>query len=246
MQWAFLAVLKHITGHGESARYLTRLLARSFHDDIVYIFSGIVRIWLECVSQQVQAGLSSKGKVADMGRSPSAHGAGDRGGILPAVDGVKSTYGRERDRLFRKVVGVDAVAHNILKFATQLAAENAAMRAGMLESGAAVLVLAAFANDDFTMSDLLCLTKQGKRKTMNTGKKEPTSAPLSLAAINAEASTLSLLLYQPVFRAGWEAQRLQTRLALSAVLVNALFSDNADGRYDVTRALFRKIIDAHV
>lgn len=201
---------------------------------------------MECVGQQVQACLATKGTISAMGGHVSG---GGRGIVAPALDGDKSGYGREKERLFRKVVGVDAVTHNIIKFTTALASDNAAARAGILEAGGAVLVLTAFANDDFTLPNLLCLTKQGKRKTVNFAKKEPTPAPVSLSAINAEASTLSLLIYQPVFRAGWEIPKLQMRLTVCALLVNTLFAHPAssvDGRYDVTGALFKKIIDARV
>lgn len=245
VKWAFLAALKHITAHGESARHLIRLLARSFHDDIVYLLSGVLRLWLECVSHQVQESLRSASRAAEcFGRGRFDAGFDAEQPITVEVD--KSAYDRERERLLRKVVGLEAAAHNILKFATQLASESAAMRVGLLEAGSLVLVLATFANEEFTMPSLLYLTKLGKRKTM-VAHLQPTPAPVPLSVINAEASTLSLLIYQPAFRAGWESQRLQTRLSLCAILVDALFVDGprgSDGCYEISRALCRKITDA--
>lgn len=233
VDWAFLAILKHITLSGDSARHLTRILARSFQDNAVYIVSGILRLWLECVTRQVQDGLSSALKTPHSQSS------------TPLIEIDKSPQDREKDRLFRKVVGVETPLHNVIRFATQLAGESAAMRLGMLEAGCPALVLTAFASAEFTMPSLLHLTKQGRRKPTSGRKESAEPFPLSLAAINAEASTLSVLVRQPRFRAGWEGQKFQTRLALCASLVGALLVEDrrVDDCYGVTRALFRTIID---
>jgi len=55
---AFLAMLKQILLTGSSAVPLVDAIAQISHQDIIVIFSGVLRLWLECIQIQVQTQLA--------------------------------------------------------------------------------------------------------------------------------------------------------------------------------------------
>jgi hypothetical protein len=233
-------MLKHIVLSGDSARHLMNALAESSYEDSVYIFSGVLRLWLECVGMQVQKILAPE---SDHSSILSARLF--RGGVVPEVESEQTSYDREKERFIRKIVDVDNALLNLIKFATETANESATARSGLLDAGGLALVLFAFINPDFKLSGLVYnSTKQGTKRGGGPGPREASLCqPLSLSAINAEASTLSVSIRSPKFRRTWEGRRFQTRLALCSSLVYSLLGeDGMDDRHAVTRALFRKIV----
>ena len=55
VEFAYLAILKHMTSSGDPALHLMDALARSSREDTEYILSGIIRWWLGLVNTQIQA-----------------------------------------------------------------------------------------------------------------------------------------------------------------------------------------------
>jgi len=234
---AFLAMLKHIVLSGDSARHLLNALAESSYEDAVYIFSGVLRLWLECVGMQVQRNLTPESEFSNfLGGRPCS--------VVPQVEQEQTSYDREKDRFMRKIVDVDNALLNFIKFATETANESATTRSGLLDAGGLALVLFAFVNPDFKLSGLIDNSATTKREAGPGHREASLYQPLSLSAINAEASTLSVLIRSSKFRRTWQGRRFQTRLAHCSSLVYNLLGEDGrtDDRQAVMCALFREIV----
>lgn len=227
-------MLNHIVKSGDSAQNLINTITRSSGDDIIRIFSGFMRIWFECIGLQVQHDLDARAARSSDGFSVSE----DRvvSGMVPPVEQEHSFYEREKNSFFQKIVKVDSVLFNVIKFATECAFRGATVRTGMLHSGGLALVLTAFVNADYRLGGLIDVP--GKQS------KSGETWPPSLGAINAEASTLSVLIHQAKFQKNWRGSRFTTRVTLCSMLVDSLFGgeEEQDNDYAVTRALFNKIV----
>jgi len=83
--------------------------------------------------------------------------------------------------------------------------------------------------------------KPGRREVIDEAPR------LSSMAINAEASTLLVLMHNPEFVAPWRGQRLNLRLSLCSSLVDSLLGadDVLDNEYEITRALFKQLLTAN-
>jgi len=243
----FLTILRQIVLRGSSAQHLIRIFGRSSHDDTVRIFSGIIHLWLECIEMQVKNDVEARAhrqaNIFSVVEQRSVSGS------IPKFEIVHKTfYSREKSRIFAQILNLDTALYNVIEFAAATAKRNANVRLGMLDAGCLALVLTAFANADFRLSSLTDAPRMdGKAKGAKPGHRENSGAetlpPYSLTAINAEASTLSVFIHTPKFNKLWQGQRLDTRLSLCSSLVYSLLGrDEVDEGYEVTRALFRKIV----
>ena len=230
-------MLKHIVLSGDSARHLINALAENSYEELTYIFSGVLRLWLECVSMQLKKYSppeSSLSGILDVRIFRSA---------VPQIEPEKTSYDHEKDRFIRKISDVDSALLNLIEFAKETADESATMRLGILDAGGLALVLCAFASVDFQLSGLVNNSvMQGNRRASGLGHR--VCEPLPMSAINAEASALSVLIHSSKFRRTWHGRRFQTRLALCSSLVYSLLGEDGrtDDRYEVASALFRKIV----
>jgi hypothetical protein len=231
--------MKHMASSGDSALHLMGALARGSREDTEYIFSGFIRLWLEFVNIQIQTAEDFRQLTIEDG-SP-----------LPAkeVSSEASFYGRESNKLFLKMMDVDNALFNIIQFITKTAKQNSTVRLGMLYAGSLAIVLTAFAHPTFRLSNLTGVPgKEGKGKggRLTHGKVSDTADAqrLSSAAINAEASTLSVLVRKPQFVKSWRGHRLETRLSLCSSLIDSLLGQELGDEYGVTRALFKNIVAA--
>lgn len=243
---AFLAGLKLILLNGDSAGHLISALGACTLEDVVRISSSIIRLWLECIQVQIQNemayGVSSHHRIIK----------GLDGRLLPdtPIDVDEDFHDREKARLFQRVSNVDTALYNIILFATDAVQKSPTIRCGMLNAGALSLVIVAFANSDFRPSSLLTPTKRGKQKGAGVGQIAAIDvnfhapSPIPLDVIEAEASTLSVLMHDAAFRESWRDKQLYTRRRLCSSFINVLLGDfgKRDDRYAWTRALFRKIL----
>jgi len=235
IDFAFFVIFKEIISNG--AKHLVTVLAEGSRESTVRVFSGIIRLWLEHISMQV------KDETMDQSLPPITYPRMQR---VPVNDVHNKTFCiREKEAVMKKIMYSDASLYHMLRFARETAEQNATVRLSMLDAGSLVLALTAFANADFRLSSLDAIPggPQGQEFEFGNGVNAETPPPLSLAAINAEASTLSFFIHSPKFRKSWHGQRLETRLSLCSSLVFTLLGrdERADEGYEVTRALFRKI-----
>jgi hypothetical protein len=235
---ALLVTLKQIVSN--RAEPLISVLANSSHESTVHLFSGLIRLWLECTRLQINSELDSCININNSFEYMT----------VPQVETVhKSFSNQEREAFMVQTMNTDTALYHMLRFATETAKQNDTVRLGVLDGGSLALVLMAFANIEFRLSGLVSVPrKEGVPKGTKSGYRSNVDAeasePISLAAINAEASALSIFIHSPKFNDSWQGKRLSTRLSLCSSLVNSLFGrDNvADEGYEVTRALFKKIV----
>jgi len=172
-------------------------------------------------------------------------------GEVPRLPSNQSFYDRQKTGLLLRMMNADNALFNIIKFTTKAAEQNPSVRLGMLDAGSLALVLTAFANVDFKLSSLTSIPvkeergKGGKLARGNVSDTEFTPR-ISPASINAEASTLSVLIHTNKFIKPWRGRQLETRLSLCSSLVDSLMGEEVvlDTEYSVTRALFRSIVTA--
>ncbi|KIM82871.1 hypothetical protein PILCRDRAFT_459797 [Piloderma croceum F 1598] len=235
---SFLVMLKQIISN--KAEPLISVLANSSHESTVRVFSGLIRLWLECT------GLQINNEVHTQSMAPTSLDYV----TMPQVETVHKPFcNQEREALMVQIMNTDTALYHMLRFATETAKQNDTVRLGVLDGGSLALVLMAFANIEFRLSSLVSVprkeeipkgTKSGRRSNVDAQASEP----ISLAAINAEAAALSIFVHSPKFNDSWQGKRLGTRLSLCSSLVNSLLGRDsvADEGYEVTRALFRKIV----
>lgn len=215
------------------------MLARGSRESTARVFSGIIRLWLEHIGMQV------KDEMTDQSLPPmtsSLHGPTPMQQV--SVKAVPKTFcSREKEAVMMKIMNSDTSLYHMLRFTTETAKQNATVRLGMLGAGSLALALTAFANADFKLSSLDTVSGEPPQGPKLEIGNSVNALPLSLAAINAEASTLSFFIHSPKFRKSWHGQRLETRLSLCSSLVFALLGrdEPPDEGYEVTRALFRKM-----
>jgi hypothetical protein len=236
---ATLSLLKHIVLGGDSAVQLMDVLGQGSREDINWVFSGIIRVWLDCIAIQIQTGYDDRRGLHELrGDSmPSIFAGG-----LPPVrteQGLSETW-----RFGEKMVGVDNYLYNLLKFTIKAAGRQTSIRLGIVDAGGLVLVLTAFANAEFPLSSLVTITKEGgvTTSTRLDGTKVSNEGLLSPAKINTEALALSGLIRSPKFTKPWKGERMEARLSLCSLFVDTLLKD--DKEYGVTRGLFKKIFAA--
>jgi hypothetical protein len=220
------------------------VLSQCSREETCCAFSGVIRLWLDYTRMQIQLQ-----KDANSYFSHHALPFAAIGEPTPTLSG-QSLYCREKDNLGQHTMGTDKALHNILEFVTRAGEQHTALRLGMIDAGSLALVLSAFANVNFRLSSLICPPEmEGKANNSKPGQWPDIDsgvAQLSSTAINAEASTLSVAIYSPKFVERWGAERFATRLSLCSSLVDTLLrQEGVDDEYEVTRALFRKIVDSN-
>jgi hypothetical protein len=240
IDFAFLVIFKQIVSNG--AEHLVNMLARGSRESTVRVFSGIIHLWLEHIGMQI------KDEMTDQSLPPMTSTLYVPYVPTPMqrvpVKAVDKTFcSREKDAVMMKIMNSDTSLYHMLRFTTETAKQNATVRLGMLGAGSLALALTAFANADFKLSSLDTVSGEPPQGPKLEIGNSVNVLPLSLAAINAEASTLSFFIHSPKFRKSWHGQRLETRLSLCSSLVFALLGrdEPPDEGYEVTRALFRKM-----
>jgi hypothetical protein len=220
----FLTILKQIAVGGDGVHHLISILARGPHDDTVRIFSGIIRLWLEYIDVQVKNDVESRAHRQCVSFIPNEQLL-----MAPNVEQVvhQNFCSSEKSRLFNQMVNHDTALNNVIKFAAETAKRNATVRLGMLDAGSLVFALTAFANADFRLSGLTNASRMdGKAKGAKQVRREnlgtETLPPYSSAAINAEASALSVFIHTDKFNKSWQGQQLDARLSLCSSLVYSL------------------------
>lgn len=230
-------MLKHILMNGDSARHLIKAISRCSRQDIVLIFSGFIRLWLEGAIKQ---------KIYDADASNFHENRPTFWESMKVpIDTDKSFCGREKIRLYKKVLFVDNAVYNIIEFCIKAASYNV-IRQAMLEAGVLSLVLAAFASADFQPSGLMAALGDRRREQWTRTGPESSShssffLPIPLAAINSDAATLTA--YSSL-KDYWSAEQIRMRQSLGLSLLDVLLSNPADidEKYLWTRELFRKIL----
>jgi len=250
-QVSTLAILKHIVLSGGTAQHLMNVIAECSHEDTVRVFSGVLRLWLECIGLQIK-----NDAIARAERQSSASVVSEEkfhSMNVPVFENVmvdQTFYDKAKGELWDKIVDVDAALIHVIQFATRAAKQNTTMRLAMLEAGSLVLALAAFANHDFKLAGLVSVPgKEEQAKRVKSGRRQNADAtascplPLPVTAMNAGASTLLVAMRYAPFREFWGAQRFDTRLSLCSSLVDSLLGEDGDqGGSRETRALFKEIV----
>lgn len=253
---AFLTILKHILSAGSSAVHLVDAIARIAHQDIISIFSGVIRLWLECIQLQAktQSTYYADSHIGSLGSTEINAEMNQRIFDEMALRAVAdhNIYDREKYRLFQKVSNLDTALYNIIKFCAMAARRRRTIRFCMLDAGVLALVITAFVNAGFRAPSLIDLTrengKQIKLKSSGAGNRYNRNSlsppPISSDVIQAEASMLSVLMHCAAFRGTWHQQQFDGRRHLCSLLVHSLLGDfgETDDKYIWTRALFRKIL----
>lgn len=250
MKLAFLCMLKHILWSGTSATNLLMSISQEPHEDIVHIFSGIVRLWLECATARLKSELEPTDWYTG---SQSGPWRAATVAPLVSIDTDDTFFDREKNRIVQKVSNVDSALHNILDFCTHASHQSKVLRRGMLDAGVLSLVLSAFVTADFQISSLTDVfygSDYGKRRektksghARNSSPEHFFPEPIPLDKVQDEASTLTVLVHRPNFIQNWEIRQFHTRRHICFSLIEGLFaeSESLDAKYIWSRALFTKI-----
>src|SRR5882762_8380241 len=132
---ANIAMLKHIVLNGNSAIQLMNVLAQGNREDMCCLFSGVIRLWLDCMAIQIQTDhekrFGAAGDFGPMGTQFDKPGSG-----LPSMrtDHTPS----ESWRFGEKLVDVDTYLYNLIKFTIAAAKRQNSVRLGMLDAGCLV------------------------------------------------------------------------------------------------------------
>lgn len=242
---AFLTLMKQIILCG-ATQHLLNILAEGSREDTVRVFSGINRLWLEFIAQQV-----SSDRVAmiaeDMEWAACPADYIHLPQPLVITHQTFKYYDQIKQNLLHKIKEVDIALYRIILFATQAAKQNTTVRLGMLDAGTLVLVLTAFASHDFKLAGLVSMGEQGGQvkgaATRDKEGKASSSLPISVYAMNAGASTLLISMRYVTFRESWGEKRFNVRLSLCSSLVGSLLgADGDEGGSRETRSLFKEIV----
>jgi hypothetical protein len=241
-------MLKQILLSEESPTRLVTAITQGSLEDIIRIWSGIIRLWLECIQLQVH-NESTFGSWSSSHAIHQINAWEDR--LVPetSVEVDENLFLREKTQLFQKVSNSDVALYNIIRFAIDTARTSPTLCCGMLEAGALSLVIVAFINEDFQPSDLINVaTRKGKqnemksRGTANADDQYHTASPIPLDIICAAGSTLSALMQINAFRQSWGGNKFNVRRYRCSLLVDILLNSwELDERYTGTWAIFRMI-----
>jgi len=236
---ALLAIFKQILLDGSTASHLADAISQCLPKDIVLILQVVIRLWLECIKQQVQIQATyAHESVRQYDPDERLFHNGTGLGVL----GVKiSLYDREKSRLFQMALNTDVALYHMIGFAVMIARRHTAIHSCMLEAGILSLIIVAFTNPDFPASALTGVTwKKGKSKLGFS--MSPDYPLISGEAIHSEALILSVLMHRAEFRANWHEKQFNNRRYLSSLLVDLLLLAD-EHRYMLTRPLFKKILE---
>jgi hypothetical protein len=226
------------------------VLADCSREHTARIFSGVIRLWLECIGLQIKNdALTRPAQPTDPTEVNEEHFQFIKCTEIEEVTLDKTFYGHAKRDLWRRIVDVDAALIHVIQFATRAARQNT-IRLGMLDAGGLVIVLAAFANSNFNLAGLISVpTREGevKRAKSKHGRSvdvtHKTPLPLSTVAINAGAATLLVVMRYATFREFWGDHRFNARLSFCSSLVDSLLGDDeAEWGSRETRTLFKEIV----
>ncbi|KZP30502.1 hypothetical protein FIBSPDRAFT_945867 [Athelia psychrophila] len=243
---AALAILKRIISSSDHAQSLINILIQGSQEDVRRVFSGIVQLWLESIAHKIQkdetlASGQQRGTMETHSQMQAHTGS------VPEIPTEPTLLEQEKESFFYKVHGLDSALFAVVAFAGECATGvDSGTRQAMVECGVPALVLSAFVCDDYQPDSLLepfrkAVSKGSRRKTRDGSIIPATS--LTSESINAEASTLSVIVHKPKFQRNWQGGRFAQRVNQCAALVNSLFpAEGTGGQYAVTRALFSRIV----
>ncbi|KAF7983691.1 hypothetical protein HWV62_19609 [Athelia sp. TMB] len=244
-----LVILKRVIITSDHAQAFLKVITRGSQEDVHRVFSGIVWVWLECTAEQLQ-------KINQMADNRNGGAMAipfdKKTGVVPVVSesNQRSLLDREKAAFFQKVHGLDSALFSVITFTANCAASmgNASTRQAIVDAGVLALVLTAFVCADYKLGTLIEPMRQAEAsKARPSGNNNqdasviPTPTP---ASINAEASTLSVLVHNPSFQRNWQKSKFTQRINVCAGLVTSLFPATETGGQDaVTRGLFARIVD---
>jgi hypothetical protein len=151
----FLATLKQI-----KAEPFISVLANNSHESTARVFSGLIRLWLQCTGLQIN----------DVNTQTMAHSHLEYV-TVPQVETVHKPFcNQEREALMVQIMNNHISLYHMLRFATET------VRLGALDRGSLALVLAAFANIEFRLSGLISVPRtEGIPKGTQSGRRSFTT-----------------------------------------------------------------------
>lgn len=228
---AELSMLRHIVVSGDTARHLMEAIAGCSRQDAAHIFTGFVRLWLECAYFTMR-GETPELPYMEESQDPQVRKGTSRIPDLP-VEGKLGFGAFEKNRLLRKISNVDEALYNVLEFVLRACQCSVDVHLGMLDAGVLGLILAAFTNAEYYPSALIAAKKgdhldsaRQERETVDVGRSLPMAIPLDV--IHAETSQLALLMGNPAFRQCWRDDQFSDRLRLCSTLLDALLDDRGE------------------
>lgn len=234
--------MKYIVTSSDSTYTLISVITRSSVEDLSRVFAAIVQLWLESTAFQLH-------RAADIAELTNAIDALAGASFcpsptVPVIEIEQTPFEQEKSALFLRAFGSKSALFDVIKFTKQcvLADEGSAKRRAILDAGILALVLSTFACKDYRLDSLFKKGQNARKQNLKdaTGLPRP---PLGIALINAEASTLSVLVHKPKFERNWQEDDFGRRKIACASLVSSLFSeDEQDPQYAVTEALFVGIV----
>lgn len=163
---------------------------------------------------------------------------------VPMIEIEQTSFEQEKSALFLRALSSKSALFDVIKFTKKcvLADESSTNRHAILDSGILALVLSAFACKDYRL-DSLFKKGQNARKSNSKDATALPGPPIGIALINAEASTLSMLVHNPKFQRNWKEDEFRQRMNACASLMRNLFPEGEqEPQYVVTKALFAGII----
>lgn len=218
---------------GTTARQLVTVLTRSSCDDIKYIASSIIQLWLEYAAVRDQ----SVGYVHEPTGFLDTNGSlvASYSNVLPNPSAkVDSTfYGEEKTRLFSGIEAKqscilprnDRSLLKIVHFFTQAAQQSITARWGLVEAGTLSLALMAFVDGVPILSDLFD-TFRRPITGPKSKRQEAKSRFIPLDSINSEACSLLDTIQTPAFQAVLRHEMFSKRKRMCRSLLDAIL-----GRY---------------
>lgn len=257
---ALLTIVKHIFVGGKAAQYLATVLAQAPCQDITYIVSSIIQLWLEYAEQrgQIDPVLEPVGFLEVNGLS-----IGPAMGMskMPVPD--QTLYDQAKGILFSRIVGKqtgalprdDTALTNVVNFIATTARRRSVLEiqdTGMIDGGAIALALIPFVDNVPILSDLLHAFRQLTTTTTTTTPKlerrdpsEDASSPcIPLSLINSEARKLLETIQMPAFQALLQTPIFVGRRWLCFSLLESLLGQDSgeDDMYTETRLLFDQVL----
>src|ERR1700736_4727135 len=107
-------MLKQILSNGGSALHLVDAIAQCSAQDIIIIFSGVIRLWLECVQQQASNQSKYNETVLHSSQMNKRDFCDQRFSPDAALSDDDTFHNREKHHLFEKVSNVDIALYRII------------------------------------------------------------------------------------------------------------------------------------
>lgn len=253
MTLALLTIFKYIFVGAKSTQYLAFILAKGTCQDMTYIISNILQLWLEYAGQRGQ-------RVSVLEPVGFLDNGSQVGGGTAVVSGPSSAdptfYDLAKSILFAKIESKqkgrlprdDTSLNNVVHFLITTADQNVTVRRGLIDAGAIAFALIPFVDN----VPMLCELLDAFREPSNTPKhndvsdvSQDTKLPcIPLSLINSEARKLLGTIQIPAFQALLQTPIFTERRLLCFSLLESLLGqdEGEDDMYTETRLLFDQIL----